>query len=95
MAKAQELKLCEICAAATDSPIHMVFSQQKLVRWLICEGCTLILINTIRKMARKSEAAEAEGIPCKFTLEHTECDGKCTCNCNTCYSARYKSERET
>ncbi len=47
---------CEICEAATDGPVNMTFSQKKIVSWLICEGCTLVLINYIKRMAKKADA---------------------------------------
>ncbi len=34
-----------------------------------------------------------EEVPaCKFTHEAIECDGKCDCYCNTCYSAKATTE---
>ena len=55
---------CEICTQKVDQPTSMNFVSWggKQVRWLICETCTLLLTNYIRKMARKSEAAGAKNV---------------------------------
>lgn len=48
---------CEICNAETPNPVHAVFTQKKVVRWILCEQCCLILIRKLKSMARKAETA--------------------------------------
>ena len=49
----EAVSVCEICTQLTTTPVSMNFcwGGGKEMRWLICEGCTLILTKYIKKMA--------------------------------------------
>jgi hypothetical protein len=55
--RSQEIMNCEICSLETANPVHAVFTQKKVVRWIICENCCLILIKTIKRMAATADLA--------------------------------------